>query len=78
MLHSVSHNSIPINLFVSSPQRDREMGSSRLPPSASMAALVFGFLVLSALPELVAGVTRHYTFNVGAVQILSICRNGYS
>ena len=59
-------------------QRDREMGSSRLPPSASMAALVFGFLVLSALPELVAGVTRHYTFNVGAVQILSICRNAYS
>ena len=43
-----------------------------------MAALVFGFLVLSALPELAAGVTRHYTFNVGAVQILSICRNAYS
>ena len=48
------------------------MGCSRLPPSASMAALVFGFLVLSGLPEFAAAVTRHYTFNVGALQILSI------
>ncbi|RVW33739.1 Laccase-17 [Vitis vinifera] len=50
------------------------MGSSRLPPSASMAALVFGFLVLSALPELVAGVTRHYTFNITLHNVTRLCQ----
>ncbi|CBI30535.3 laccase-2 [Vitis vinifera] len=50
------------------------MGSSRLPPSASMAALVFGFLVLSALPELAAGVTRHYTFNITLHNVTRLCQ----
>lgn len=50
------------------------MGSSGhlLQPSASMAALAFGLLVLSALPELAAAITRHYTFNVGSLQILGM------
>lgn len=43
---------------------DRDMGSSNVPAFASMAALLFGFSLLSLLPEVAVGITRQYTFNV--------------
>ncbi|KAE8099366.1 hypothetical protein FH972_017355 [Carpinus fangiana] len=49
------------------------MSSSNAPSFASMAALLLGFCVLSSLPELAMGITRHYTFNINNLTVTRLC-----
>ncbi|XP_044473344.1 laccase-17-like [Mangifera indica] len=49
------------------------MRTSYLPSCASMAALLFGFCLVSLLPELAAGITRHYTFNIMYQNVTRLC-----
>ncbi|KAB1224129.1 Laccase-17 [Morella rubra] len=49
------------------------MGSSIVPAFASMAALLFGFSLLSLLPEVAVGITRHYTFNIKYHNVTRLC-----
>ncbi|XP_031276855.1 laccase-17-like [Pistacia vera] len=49
------------------------MGTSDLPSCAPMATLLFGFCLVSLLPEFAAGITRHYTFNIMYQNVTRLC-----